>query len=117
MDKDSKEFEKYAVTQEFLVPGKKILIIGATGNWGSHFAMGMAFAAQSDLVLVDDVSKKEAMQNLVDEIHRNKAPIQVDTYLSDEQELQNRSGFYDKLEKRFGKFAAIMDVEGINAVK
>jgi NAD(P)-dependent dehydrogenase (short-subunit alcohol dehydrogenase family) len=114
MDKDSKEFEKYSVTQAFLVPGKKILIIGATGNWGSHFAVGMAFAAQSDLVLVDDAGQKEAMENLVAEIFKNKAPIQVETYLADAQELQNRSAFYEKMEKQFGKFAAIMDVEGIN---
>jgi short-subunit dehydrogenase len=115
MEKDSKEFEKYSVTLDFLVPGKKILIIGATGNWGSHFAVGMAFAAQSDLVLVDYAPKKEALDQLVEEIFKNKAPIKVDTYVAEKEELSNRNEFYDKMKKQFGEFAAIMDIEGINA--
>lgn len=110
-------FKKYAVTEEYLVPGKKILIIGAAGNWGSHFAAGMALAAHADLVLVDKKEREADIKELEQDISSYGLPIKVNVYLADHQELADRNGFYDKMRESFGEFAAVMDVEKINTDK
>ncbi|MBD5391319.1 hypothetical protein HDR66_00775 [bacterium] len=114
----SKEnFNKYAVTEEYLVPGKTILIIGAAGNWGSHFAAGMALAAHADLVLVDIEEREADVKKLEEDILGYGLPIKINTYLSNTHELAERNIFYKKMEELFGEFAAIMDVEKINTDK
>lgn len=106
--------KKYAVTEAFLANGKQILITGACGNWGEHFAIGMALASQCDLVLADTKSQEKEMEAIVSDINQYNLPIRLNTYLIEEGETDDRYAFYDKMETLFGKLDAIMDVAAIN---
>lgn len=109
--------ENFTVNAESLVPTKKMLIIGATGNWGGHFAIGMALATQANLVLVDYQGQETMMNLIVEDIKNYGLSLEVETYMMTPDEIIDREVFYKKMKTKFGPIDAIMDVEGINLVK
>ena len=91
--------------------GKRILIIGAAGNWGTHMAAGMGLAGRADLVLVDTENHKSQLEKLHNEVG-NVVNV-TEQYVSEDQ-LLDRYNLLQKLYNQFGTFDAVMDLTGIN---
>ena len=60
--------EKYKVTDEFKAKGKLILILGAGGNWGGHFSLGMPAACGCDAILAELDENKESLDEVIEDI-------------------------------------------------
>ena len=110
---DLKEIEnKYKVTSDFQSEGKLILIIGAGGNWGGHFSLGMPAACKCNAILSEE--KEETLKEIIKDIQTSKLPVKVFTYYYTKEQKQDKISLYDLIEKKFGHISCILDVEGIN---
>ena len=69
--------EKYKVTEEFKSKGKLILILGAGGNWGGHFSLGMPAACGCDAVLAELNENKESFDEVIEDIKSANLPIKT----------------------------------------
>ena len=54
----------YQMGPNDVLKGKKILILGQSGNLGSHMAMGMGLLGQADQIFVDFENKKEIIEKI-----------------------------------------------------
>ena len=106
--------EKYKVTEEFKSKGKLILILGAGGNWGGHFSLGMPAACGCDAVLAELNGNKESFDEVIEDIKSANLPIKTFIEMYFKNDLDDRVFFFQKLEKKYGHFSCILDVEGIN---
>ena len=106
--------DKYKVTEEFKAKGKLILILGAGGNWGGHFSLGMPSACGCDAVLAELNENKESLDEVVEDIKSSNLPVKTFTEILSKKDLSDRISLYQNLEKKYGYFPCILDVEGIN---
>ena len=106
--------DKYKVTKDFQIDGKLILILGAGGNWGGHFSLGMPAACKCDAILSEEEFKKESLTEVINDIKTSKLPVKIYSYYYSKEEKNNRISLYESLEKKFGHISCILDVEGIN---
>ena len=90
---------------------KKIVIIGASGNWGSHMAFGMGIAAKADLILVDKKEREKELEKLKNDIGQS---VKIDIGLIKNDENYNRFNIYKRIEEKYGIFDAFMDMHEIN---
>ena len=104
--------EKYKVTSDFQSEGKLILILGAGGNWGGHFSLGMPAACKCDAILSEE--KEETLKEIINDIKTSKLPVKTFTYYYSKEQKKDRISLYDLIEKKFGHISCILDVEGIN---
>ncbi len=102
---------RYQVGPNDVLKGKKILIFGPSGNWGSHMVMGMALLGQADLILVDFENKKEKIEKMKNDIS-NKVNIKCE-YINENDKI-DRYNLYYKIQNLFGKFDSFMDMIEIN---
>ena len=109
--------EKYKVTESFNAGGKLCLIVGAAGNAGGHFSLGMPAACGCDAVLADFADYSNEMDEVINDIKTAQLPVQVAVETIIKEDLSDREAFYEKLEKKYGSFACILDVEGINTAR
>lgn len=109
--------EQYIVTEEFNASGKMILIVGAGGNWGGHFSLGMPAVCGCNAVLVDLEKYRAELEEVSRDIKSAELPVKTELVLIHEADLSDRAQLYRNLEDRFGSFACILDVEGINTVR
>ena len=107
-----KSAEKYRVTEDFRVQGRLCLIIGAAGDAGGHFAVGMPGSAGCDVVLTDLSEYKDEMKEILRDIGTAELPVKVYTEFLDQP--QEPLSLIRTLEKKYGQFACILDVERIN---
>ena len=105
--------DKYKVTSDFQSEGKLILILGAGGNWGGHFSLGMPAACKCDAILSEE--KEETLKEIINDIKTSKLPVKTYTYYYSKDQKKDRISLYDLIEKKFGHISCILDVEGINA--
>ena len=70
--------DKYKVTSDFQSEGKLILILGAGGNWGGHFSLGMPAACKCDAILSEE--KEETLKEVINDIKTSKLPVKTYTY-------------------------------------
>ena len=113
MDRE-KAARKYQVTEAFQAVGKLCLIVGAAGDAGGHFALGMPSACGCDAVLADLSEYSDEMDEVVRDIGTALLPVKFDVeMIDDENDLKDREGFYEKMEQKYGNFACILDVFGI----
>ena len=103
---------RYQIGPNDSLSGKKIVIVGAAGNWGSHMALGMGLAGKADLILVDKEEKKNQLEKLKNEIGNS---VKIDIELIGKNENYNRFDIYKLIEKKYGSFDAFMDMYEINA--
>ena len=106
--------EKYKVTEEYKIKGKLILIVGAGGNSGGHFSIGMPAACECDAVLAELDERKESLNEVIDDIKTSELPVKTSIYLYSKNDLNDRISLYKNIEKKFGHISCILDVEGIN---
>jgi len=104
--------DKYKVTSDFQSEGKLILILGAGGNWGGHFSLGMPAACKYDAILSEE--KEETLKEIINDIKSSKLPVKTYTYYYSKDQKKDRISLYDLIEKKFGHISCILDVEGIN---
>ena len=97
--------------------GKKILIVGAGGNWGGHFSVGMPAACGCDAVLADYTSYKEELDEVCQDIQTAGMPVKVERCFLEEGDLAGGAELYQRLEEKYGKFSCILDVCGIDTVR
>lgn len=109
--------EKYKVTEEFQAEGKLCLITGAAGNAGGHFALGMPAASGCDAVLADIPKYQNEMDEVVRDVKTAELPVKIAVEMIQEKDLIDREAFYESLEKKYGPFACILDVYGINTAR
>ena len=62
---------------------KKIVIVGAGGNWGSHMALGMGLAAKADLILVDKEEIEKQLEKVKNDIG-NSVKIDIELIKNNE---------------------------------
>ena len=55
---------RYQVGPNDVLKGKKMLILGPSGNLLSNMAMGMGLLGQADLIFVDFENKKEIIEKI-----------------------------------------------------
>ena len=91
--------EKYKVTEEFKSKGKLILILGAGGNWGGHFSLGMPAACKCNAILSEE--KEETLKEIIKDIQTSKLPVKVFTYYYTKEQKQDKISLYDLIEKKF----------------
>ena len=97
--KDLEEKEnKYKVTSDFQSEGKLILIIGAGGNWGGHFSLGMPAACKCDAILSEE--KEETLQEIIKDIKTSKLPVKTFTYYYSKGPKKDKISLYDLIEKK-----------------
>ena len=106
--------EKYKVTEEFKAKGKLILILGAGGNWGGHFSLGMPAACGCDALLAESKENKESLDEVIEDIKSSNLPIKTSIEIYEKKDLNDRISLYQNFEKKYGHFSCILDVEGIN---
>lgn len=109
--------EKYRVTEAFQADGKLCLIVGAAGNAGGHFSLGMPAACGCDAVLADLPEYQNEMDEVVRDIQTAELPVKIATETIREENLRDREAFYEALEQKYGTFACILDVFGINTAR
>ena len=116
MDVEKAE-EKYKVTEEFQAGGKLCLVVGAAGNAGGHFSLGMPAACGCDAVLADLPAYQNEMDEVVRDIQTAELPVKIAVEMVPEEDLADREAFYEGLERKYGEFACILDVFGINSAR
>ena len=104
--------DKYKVTSDFQSEGKLILILGAGGHWGGHFALGMPAACKCDAILSEE--NQESLKEIINDIKTSKLPVKTFTYYYSKEQKQDKTSLYSLIEKKFGHISCILDVEGIN---
>ena len=109
--------EQYKVTETFNASGKCILIVGAGGNWGGHFSLGMPAACGCDAVLVDLELYCAELEEVARDIKTAGLPVKTEVCYLQKEDLLDRIALYRKLEASYGSFASILDVEGIDTVR
>ena len=115
--KDEYRPDKYKVTKDFAAVGKLCLITGAAGNAGGHFALGMPAACGCDALLADVEEYHEEMDEVLRDIKTAKIPGKIYVETIREEDLKERELFYENLEEKYGNFACILDVYGINTAR
>ena len=102
---------RYQIGPNDSLKGKKIVIIGASGNLGSHMAFGMGIAAKADLILVDKEEREKELEKLKNDIGNS---VKIDIELIKNNENYNRFNIYKRIEEKYGIFDAFMDMYEIN---
>ena len=102
---------RYQISPNDSLKGKKIVIVGASGNWGSHMAFGMGIAAKADLILVDKEEKSKELEKLKNDVGNS---VKIDIELIKNDENYNRFNIYKRIKEKYGIFNAFMDMHEIN---
>ena len=105
---------KYKVNSDFQSEGKLILILGAGGNWGGHFSLGMPAACKCDAILCEE--KEETLKEIINDIKTSKLPVKTFIYYYSKEQKKDKISLYNLIEKKFGHISCILDVEGINTI-
>lgn len=113
-ERDMAIIGKYMVNDDFMVPGKKLLIIGAGGNWGIHMVVGMALTSGCDLVLVEKEARREAVETSLRELENSSWQGKAETIFCAEDAEKDCRGFLEDLEKKYGPFDGMMDFSGFS---
>lgn len=115
-DKVMETAAKYKVNGSFNNKGKCVLILGAAGNWGGHMAIGMALTSDCDLVLVETEGHRELLEAVIADLECSEAKGKIETYYVSHTpgEKIDKAALRRKLEEKYGKFDAVMELEGIN---
>ena len=106
--------EQYRVTEAFDASGKLCLVLGAAGNAGGHFALGMPAACKVDVVLADDMAYQEEMDEVVRDFKTSLLPVKMCVEMIRDEDTKEREALYEKLEEKYGPFACILDVYDLN---
>ncbi len=96
--------EKYKVTDEFKAKGKLILILGAGGNWGGHFSLGMPAACGCDAILAELDENKESLDEVIEDIKSSNLSTKTETEFYSKKDLNDRILLYKNLEKNMAIF-------------
>ena len=101
----------YQVGPDHVLKGKKILIFGPSGNWGSHMAMGMGLLGQADLILVDFENKKEKIEKIKNDIGSG---VNIICEYIQTNDKFDRYNLFNKIKNLYGMIDAFMDMMEIN---
>ena len=102
---------RYQINPNDSLKGKKIVIVGASGNWGSHMAFGMGIAGKADLILVDKEENEKELEKVKNNIGNS---VKIDIELIKNDENYNRFNIYKRIEENYGRFDVFMDMHEIN---
>ena len=106
--KDMKQ--RYQMSGEDALEGKRVLIFGAGGNWGGHMAVGMALAGKADLILVDTLDRAEAVEKIADEVGK---AVRVKIIYVPEEDLHKRYPLLEELSEN-ESWDSFMDMTELN---